>query len=308
MNRACQPRSKGGQPLAACMECHAQKMSCKTSENGPCREGHESDRAAGDVESEGTSEEEAPKLAEPMEGVIGEEMSVGTLRKPRQAAVQAWERLGRFRTSETGRNIPGLIVREVPASASPSKKRAAPSMEPVDRKRTRPNHSQERPTRKVVTWKGADHAESPDPEWEYEEEGLDDQLLDDGLLEYLSSEEESWMGQDTACEEGTVGHTNDAPVPERIEPLASSRVRLTVPELIIRNVWMNWEQDLRRAYCQCLLAQAMVSVEIPRSKVEVLELRADEEERFAIWRSRYLYQPADFEEERMEVGAFGLGE
>jgi len=52
----------------------------------------------------------------------------------------------------------------------------------------------------------------------------------------------------------------------------------------------------------------MVSVEIPRSKVEVRELRADEEERFAIWRSWYLYQPADFEEERKEAGAFSLGE
>jgi len=86
-----------------------------------------------------------------------------------------------------------------------------------------------------VTWKGADHADSPDPEWEYEEEGLDDQLLDDGLLEYPSSEEESWTGRDTAREEETAGRTNDAPVPERIEPLASGRVRLTVPELIIRD-------------------------------------------------------------------------
>ena len=207
------------------MECHAQKMSCKTSENGPCREGHESDRAAGDVESEGTSEEEAPKLAELMEGVISEEVSVRTLRKPRQVAVQAWERLGRFHTSETGRNIPGLIVREVPVSTFPSKKRAAPSMEPVDQKQTRPDHSQERPTQKVMTWKGVDHAESPDPEWEYEEEGLDDQLLDDGLLEYPSSEEESWTGRDTAREEETAGRTNDTPVPERIEPLARGRVR-----------------------------------------------------------------------------------
>src|SRR6266481_3416037 len=99
-----------------------------------------------------------------------------------------------------------------------------------------------------MMWKGADHAESPDPEWEYEEEGLDDQLLDDGLLEYPSSEEESRTGWDTAREEGTASCTNDAPVPERIEPLASGRVRLMVPELIIWDAWMNWEQDLRRAY------------------------------------------------------------
>src|SRR6266481_6903212 len=193
-----------------------------------------------------------------------------------------------------------LMPMEVPASTLPTRKRPGPDMEPANAKRTRLDQSPERPTKRVATAKGADTEESGSSEREYAEENMDDRLL-----EYKVSEEET---PDTAHGEGIVGGAQNASAPDAIEQTPHGWVRLPVAELIIRDAWMNWEQDLRRAYRQFLLAQAMVSVEVPGSEVEVQELNVDEEEHFGIWRSRYLNQPAGFEEERMEAGAFGLGE
>ena len=86
-----------------------------------------------------------------------------------------------------------------------------------------------------------------------------------------------------------------------------ARVRITVPELIIRDAWLNWEQDLLWAYRQHLMAQVMTGMRLPRTEVETRALTPEEAERFATW-SQYLFQPADFEDARMEAGAFGLGE
>ena len=85
-------------------------------------------------------------------------------------------------------------------------------------------------------------------------------------------------------------------------------VWITIPELIIRDDWLNWEQDLQWAYWQHLVVQVMMSTRLLRTKVEMRALTPEETERFATWRSWYLFQPADFEEVRMEAGAFGLGE
>ena len=59
---------------------------------------------------------------------------------------------------------------------------------------------------------------------------------------------------------------------------------------------------------QRLVAQVMTGMRLPRTEVEMRALTLEEAERFATWRSRYLFQLADFEDVRMEAGAFGLGE
>ena len=87
-----------------------------------------------------------------------------------------------------------------------------------------------------------------------------------------------------------------------------AQVWITVPELIIQGAWLNWEQDLRQAYWQRLVVQAMTGMRLPRTEVETRALTPEEAERFATWRSWYLFQLADFKDARMEVGAFSLGE
>src|SRR6266481_3877404 len=149
-----------------------------------------------------------------------------------------------------------LMPMEVPASALPTRKRPGPDMELANAKWTRPDQSPERPTKRVATGKGTDTEESGSSEREYAEENMDDRLL-----EYEVSEEET---PDTAHGEGIAGGAQNA-----IEQTPRGRVRLPVAELIIHDAWMNWEQDLRRAYRQRLLAQVMVSVEVPGSEVEV---------------------------------------
>src|SRR6266481_5596649 len=136
-----------------------------------------------------------------------------------------------------------LMPMEVPASALPTRKWPGPDMEPANAKWTRPDQSPERPTKRVATGKGTDTEESGSSEREYAEENMDDRLL-----EYEVSEEET---PDTAHGEGIAGGTQNAPAPDAIEQTpCSCRVRLPVAELIIRDAWVNWEQDLRRAYRQ----------------------------------------------------------
>ena len=72
--------------------------------------------------------------------------------------------------------------------------------------------------------------------------------------------------------------------------------------------WLNWEQDLWWAYRQRLVVQVMTGMRLPRTKVETRALTPEESKRFATWRSRYLFQLADFKDARMEAGAFSLGE
>ena len=84
--------------------------------------------------------------------------------------------------------------------------------------------------------------------------------------------------------------------------------RVTVRELIIRDAWLNWEEDMRRAHRQRVLAQAMTMWNDPERQVEVRQLTETEEERFATWKSQYINQPVGFEEERMVGDALGFGE
>ena len=85
-------------------------------------------------------------------------------------------------------------------------------------------------------------------------------------------------------------------------------MRVSVPELIIWDAWLNWEEDLRRAHWQRILARAMTMWDNPGRQVEVRQLTVVEMERFATWRSRYIHQPDGFEEERMVGDALGFGE
>ena len=88
--------------------------------------------------------------------------------------------------------------------------------------------------------------------------------------------------------------------------------QLTVQELVIRDAWMNWEENLRRAHQNRMLAWAMTRLQLPwdhlGNQVGARRLSAEEEEQFTMWKSRYIYQPADFEDERLAAYALGLGE
>ena len=99
-----------------------------------------------------------------------------------------------------------------------------------------------------------------------------------------------------------------APRPTGASTARPARVQITVSELIIQDAWLNWEQDLQRAYWQHLVVQVMTGMRLPRTEVEMRALTPEEAERFVMWRSWYLFQPADFKDVRMEAGVFGLGE
>jgi len=47
---------------------------------------------------------------------------------------------------------------------------------------------------------------------------------------------------------------------------------------------------------------------LPPHPVWIRCLTVEEEGRFRVWKAQYLYQPAGFEDERMEAGEFGIGE
>jgi len=83
---------------------------------------------------------------------------------------------------------------------------------------------------------------------------------------------------------------------------------ISVEEHLLRHNWMNWEDDLRRAHQQRLLAQSTLAWRIPPHLVRARHLTAEEEARFGIWKAQYIYQPGDFEDGRMAAGAFGLWE
>ena len=133
---------------------------------------------------------------------------------------------------------------------------------------------------------------------------LDDQVLDYEVLDELSKVEAGaeiagGLQDETMTDEGLMGG---------FELSALGLTWVTVRELIIRDAWLNWEEDMRRAHRQQVLAQAMTMWNDPERQVEVRQLTETEEEQFATWKSQYINQPVGFEEERMVGDALGFGE
>ena len=150
---------------------------------------------------------------------------------------------------------------------------------------------------------GIEQEDSP----EGSESSLD--TLDDRVLDYEISDEppEAEAGaeivgglqDETMMDEGLMGGIG-------LSTLGLTWV--TVRELIIRDAWLNWEEDMRPAHQQRVLAQAMTLWNDPERQVEVRQLTVTEEERFVTRKSQYINQPVGFEEERMVGDALGFRE
>ena len=107
------------------------------------------------------------------------------------------------------------------------------------------------------------------------------------------------LQDETMTDEGLMGG---------IELSALGLTWVTVHELIIRDAWLNWEENMRRAHWQWVLAQAMTIWDDPERQVKVHQLTITEEEWFTTWKRQYINQPVGFGEERMVGDALGFGE
>jgi len=82
---------------------------------------------------------------------------------------------------------------------------------------------------------------------------------------------------------------------------------ITLQERLFREAWRGWEESLRMARRHRRLGE--VAAKLPKSaepKIIVQRLAEDEEARLKVWKTRFLGQAEGFEEEGMEIGAFGL--
>ena len=84
--------------------------------------------------------------------------------------------------------------------------------------------------------------------------------------------------------------------------------RISLEEFLVRESWIAWEQELRRAHHERFKAQAYLSLALLPRHVLAERLTEEEQTRYEIWKTRFVNRPAGFEEEMMEAGGFGLGE
>ena len=111
-------------------------------------------------------------------------------------------------------------------------------------------------------------------------------MLDDRVLNYevldeppkveAGAEIAGGLQDETMTDEGLMGG---------IELSALGLTRVTVHELIIQDAWLNWEEDMRQAHWQWVLAQAMTMWDDPERQVKVRQLTITEEEWFMTWKS-----------------------
>jgi len=92
------------------------------------------------------------------------------------------------------------------------------------------------------------------------------------------------------------------------KPWYAEHTTVTAEEFLLQSCWMNWENELRQAHQHGVLAQSCLAWRLPPHPVWTRPITAEEEGRFQVWKAGYINQPARFEDERMEAGAFGLGE
>jgi len=81
--------------------------------------------------------------------------------------------------------------------------------------------------------------------------------MDDRLVDYMVSDEGSTAGtgeKSGAGEEAEGGRPEERPANE---------IQVTVQELIIWDAWMNWEENLRWAHHNRMLAWAIMTLQLP---------------------------------------------
>jgi len=82
---------------------------------------------------------------------------------------------------------------------------------------------------------------------------------------------------------------------------------ITLQERLFREAWRGWEESLRMARRHRRLGE--VAAKLPKSakpRIIVQRLAEDEEAWLKAWKTQFLGQAEGFEEEGMEIGAFGL--
>jgi len=82
---------------------------------------------------------------------------------------------------------------------------------------------------------------------------------------------------------------------------------ISLQERLFREAWRGWEESLRMARRHRRLGEVAAKLTISAEpKIIVQKLAEDEEAQFKVWKTRFLGQVEGFEEEGMEMGAFGL--
>ena len=279
----CQTRTKGEIVLSACDVCHQVKTVCKT----------------GDGARTGQTEH-ASAPTEEVEGAEG--MPGGLRRRERLAALQAKARLESYCTSPVSPRTKANSRSLVPASVL-SKKHKGPDTEPSSRKRTRLDGKRAHTWAEEITDEPAAMSGIEDEEVPQASESslgtMDARVLESDASDELTDAEadaEEVMGslQDETMMEG--------PSPGGLEMSALGLMRISIPELIIWDVWLNWEEDLRWAHWQRILTRAMTMWDNPGRQVEVRQLTAAETEWFVTWRSRTVLRKRGWREMRWVSG------
>ena len=84
---------------------------------------------------------------------------------------------------------------------------------------------------------------------------------------------------------------------------------ISLQERLFREAWRGWEESLRMARRHRRLGE--VAAKLPNSaepRIIVQRLAEDKEARLKVWKTQFLGQVEGFEEEGMDMGAFGLDE
>ena len=98
----------------------------------------------------------------------------------------------------------------------------------------------------------------------------------------------------------------DSTIHQPIE-VADEGETISQKEFMIREAWRGWEDSLRMALRQRKIGEAVVRINQPTNqKIHVPKMSKEEQDRLATWRTRYIGQPDNFEEEGMDGGTFRL--
>src|SRR5882672_11870004 len=84
---------------------------------------------------------------------------------------------------------------------------------------------------------------------------------------------------------------------------------ISLQERLFREAWRGWEESLRMAHRHRQLREVAAKLHnSSEPKIIMQRLAEDEEARLKVWKTQFLGQAEGFEEEGMEMGAFGLDE
>ena len=80
---------------------------------------------------------------------------------------------------------------------------------------------------------------------------------------------------------------------------------LSLEDFLVRDSWIAWEQELRRARHKRDKSLAFLAMRLPHQFVMAEMLTEEEQARYEIWKAQYLNQPAGLEREITEAGGIG---